>query len=50
MTASALERHHVKAFREFLDTPPITVEKHKVLQILVNLIRNSKEACDGTDR
>ncbi len=25
--------------------PPITVEKHKVLQILVNLMRNAKFAC-----
>ena len=26
--------------------PQITVDKHKVLQILVNLIRNAKYACD----
>lgn len=26
----------------------ISVEKHKVLQILVNLIRNAKQACDGS--
>ena len=26
--------------------PPITVEKHKAVQILVNLIRNAKQACD----
>jgi len=30
--------------------PPITVEKHKVLQILVNLIRNAKHACDESGR
>ena len=28
----------------------ITVEKHKVLQILVNLIRNAKYACDESGR
>ena len=28
--------------------PPILVEKHKVLQILVNLIRNAKHACDDS--
>ena len=26
--------------------PPIQVDKHKVLQILVNVIRNAKYACD----
>ena len=50
MNASALERHHVQAFREFADLPLITVEKHKVLQILVNLIRNAKDACERTAR
>ncbi|MBI3418234.1 MAG: PAS domain S-box protein [Verrucomicrobia bacterium] len=46
MNGSALDRHHVQATREFEEVPPITVEKHKVLQILVNLIRNAKYACD----
>lgn len=46
MNASAQERHHVQTFREFAEVLPITVEKHKVLQILVNLLRNAKYACD----
>jgi signal transduction histidine kinase len=47
MNASALIRHDVHFFREFEDpSPEITVEKHKILQILVNLIRNAKQACD----
>ena len=29
--------------------PPISIEKHKVLQILVNLFRNAKNACDDSD-
>jgi signal transduction histidine kinase len=36
--------------REFTPLPPITVDKHKVLQILVNLIRNAKYACDESGR
>ncbi len=46
MNAAGLSRHDIELVREFGETPPITVEKHKVLQILVNLIRNAKYACD----
>jgi len=45
MNEGALQRHKVQLVRDYLDVPPITVEKHKVLQILVNLIRNAKQAC-----
>ncbi len=50
MNASALARHEVETIREFADVPPITIEKHKILQILVNLIRNAKYACDESGR
>jgi signal transduction histidine kinase len=50
MNASALERHEVQVVREYADLPPITVDKHKILQILVNLIRNAKYACDDSGR
>jgi signal transduction histidine kinase len=50
MNAGALARHEVKLIREYSDVPPIVVEKHKVLQILVNLIRNAKYACDDSGR
>ncbi len=47
LNAAALERHQVTIEREYApDAPDIKVEKHKVLQILVNLIRNAKYACD----
>src|SRR5579859_1410444 len=46
MNWAAFERHGVSIVREFSETPPITVDKHKVLQILVNLIRNAKYALD----
>jgi PAS domain S-box-containing protein len=43
----SLERHNVQVVRHFDPSlPEITVDKHKVLQILVNLIRNAKRACD----
>jgi len=45
MNASALERHHIHIVRDYHPTSTLTVERHKVLQILVNLIRNAKQAC-----
>jgi signal transduction histidine kinase len=48
MNSGALNRHGVEIVKDFADVPPITVEKHKVLQILVNLIRNAKHACDDS--
>jgi PAS domain S-box-containing protein len=50
MNAGALVRHDVNVVRDFSATPLLTVEKHKVLQILINLIRNAKYACDDTGR
>jgi signal transduction histidine kinase len=50
MNAGALARHRVEVVREFEDVPPINVDKHRVLQILVNLIRNAKYACDESGR
>ena len=46
MNSGALTRHHVALERDYRDRPDVTVDKHKVLQILVNLIRNAKYACD----
>lgn len=46
MNASALTRHDVTLVREFEDVPPVQAERGKVLQILINLIRNAKYACD----
>jgi PAS domain S-box-containing protein len=46
INAAALVRHDVIVRREFQPTPLINTEKHKVLQILVNLIRNAKYAMD----
>ncbi len=46
MNTAALLRHDVQVVREFSPVPPVAVEKGKVLQILINLIRNAKYACD----
>ena len=43
----ALARHGVGIVRQYGPrVPPVTVDKHKVLQILVNLVSNAKYACD----
>ena len=47
MNIGSLHRHEVKIIRDFAKTPPITIDKHKTLQILVNLLRNATHACDG---
>jgi PAS domain S-box-containing protein len=50
MNRGAMERHQINVLREYSETPPVLVEKHKVLQILVNLIRNAKYACDDSGK
>lgn len=49
MHAGALARHHVDLVRQYQDVPEILVDKHKVLQILVNLISNAKYALAKTE-
>jgi C4-dicarboxylate-specific signal transduction histidine kinase len=44
MHAAALARHQVQVIRQFDPIPDVLVDKHKVLQILVNLISNAKYA------
>lgn len=50
MNAGALSRHEISLVRDYRIRPTITVERHKVLQILVNLVRNAKYACDDAHR
>ncbi|MCJ8203636.1 HAMP domain-containing sensor histidine kinase [Pseudomonas sp. RGM2987] len=45
----ALVRHHITLVKEFSETPVMSLDKHKVLQILVNLINNAKQALDARD-
>ena len=42
-----LRRHGVTVHREFHPVPRMDVDKHKVLQILINLISNAKHALDA---
>jgi len=49
MHEAAYHRHFVQVVREFDDAPAISVDRHKVIQILVNLLGNAKYACDVND-
>ena len=46
MNAAAFVRHGVTLRRDFAPVPFVSVDKHKVLQILTNLLRNAKYAVD----
>ncbi len=46
MNEGAFSRHGITLVHDFQEVPLITVDKHKVLQILVNVMRNAKYACD----
>ena len=50
MNAGSLARHDVDIAREYHVRPVVTLEKNKALQILVNLVRNAKYACDESGR
>jgi PAS domain S-box-containing protein len=48
MNEVALNRHGVNLVRDFHAVPEVAVDKHKVLQVLTNLIRNAKYATDNS--
>ncbi len=50
MNSTSLQRHGIDVVREYGDVPEINTDKHKILQILVNLVRNAKDACSASGR
>jgi signal transduction histidine kinase len=48
--ADALARYDVTTIRDYQACPAITTDKHKVLQILINLVRNAELACVDSGR
>ncbi len=50
MSEGDLAWQDVKLVRDYREVPAISVEKHKLLQILVNLIKNAKCALDESGR
>ena len=49
MSSGSLERHRISLVREFEPGIQIMLDKHRVIQILVNLIRNAKHAVQDLD-
>ena len=48
--ADAHARHGVAVVRDYRANPTLLVDRHKILQILVNLFSNAKYACDASNR
>ncbi len=50
---TSFERHGIDIVRDYAELPPITLDKQKLLQIMVNLEQNAKQAvrdCDCRDK
>ena len=47
MQESALQRHGIRIVRDFSEVPSATLDRHKALQILMNLLTNARHACEG---
>ena len=47
LNAESLERHGISLEREFEPVGSVKADRHKVLQILVNLLKNAKDALQG---
>ncbi len=50
LNAGTLARHDVDVDHDFAPVPNVRGERAKILQILVNLIRNAKYACDESPK
>jgi signal transduction histidine kinase len=50
MNRVGLDRQGIRLIREFDHIPPIMADKHKILQIFLNLIRNAEEAMKAMDQ
>jgi PAS domain S-box-containing protein len=48
LSAAALSRHGIEIIRAYEDAPVINIDKHKALQILINLLTNAKCACEDS--
>jgi signal transduction histidine kinase len=45
LNVASLTKHNIAICRDYEDLPPLNTDKHQILQILLNLIQNAKNAC-----
>ena len=50
INAESFVRHKIEVVRDYLEVPPVIVDKHKALQILINIVSNAKYALDDSGR
>jgi PAS domain S-box-containing protein len=50
MHSAGMARMGIEVLREYADLPPMVLDKHKVMQILVNLVTNAKHAITESRR
>jgi signal transduction histidine kinase len=53
MQSHGLDKYRIRIKRQYQDVPSVMAEKHKLLQVVVNLVSNAKQAlrdCDKEDR
>jgi len=43
---NSFHRHGVEVERDYENIPEVILDKHKLLQILINLLKNARHACD----
>jgi two-component system NtrC family sensor kinase len=49
LNLASFERHKIRVVKEYANLPKVQMDKQKVLQILVNIIKNAKEAFAEAD-
>jgi signal transduction histidine kinase len=50
MNAESFSRHGVEIVYDYQAKPKLATDKHKVLQIIINLLHNAQQACNETGR
>lgn len=50
LNSASFNRHAVRVVREFADLPRVVLDKQRLLQIVINLVKNAKEALLDQDQ
>ena len=49
MNVVSYDKHHIDIARDFEELPQVGIDRHKVMQILMNLLSNARHAVKGID-